>query len=196
MDFTSERFQSTPPVWGATKAESGNCGGKAFQSTPPVWGATCLSCEVFPRRLDFNPRPPCGERPPYVIFCSGKSDFNPRPPCGERLCSVDSKTPAGIFQSTPPVWGATRICFQFQLEEYISIHAPRVGSDYEGMSNNQLKIISIHAPRVGSDFLSPVFHPSSRNFNPRPPCGERPDQLTKGSAARRFQSTPPVWGAT
>ena len=35
-------------------------------------------------------------------------------------------------------------------------------------------VISIHAPRVGSDFIlfPSTVHPS--NFNPRSPCGERP----------------------
>ena len=56
----------------------------------------------------------------------------------------------------------------------ISIHAPRVGSDWVDGSSVYATTISIHAPRVGSDG-------PSRGREPRP---------------RRFQSTLPVWGAT
>ena len=35
------------------------------------------------------------------------SDFNPRPPCGERLNSVEALEERMVFQSTPPVRGAT-----------------------------------------------------------------------------------------
>ena len=78
----------------------------------------------------------------------------------------------------------------------MSIHAPRVGSDCQGMrrrprgldfnprspcgerpgkgpSRNAHNQISIHAPRVGSDFIKVSKMPESKNFNPRSPCGER-----------------------
>ena len=35
--------------------------------------------------------------------------------------------------------------------KYISIHAPRAGSDYYEVTYNGDKNISIHAPRAGSD---------------------------------------------
>ena len=34
-----------------------------------------------------------------------------------------------VFQSTPPVWGATRLKLAWKLFYAISIHAPRVGGD-------------------------------------------------------------------
>ena len=34
-----------------------------------------------------------------------------------------------IFQSTPPVWGATNLSYMVQADLPISIHAPRVGGD-------------------------------------------------------------------
>ena len=101
----------------------------------------------------------------------------------------------------------------------ISIHAPRVGSDLLRYQLYAISTISIHAPRVGSDCnVGPELHRYS-NFNPRSPCGERPDLRYKpnrisgisihaprvGSDRRfmkswksrlRFQSTLPVWGAT
>ena len=56
--------------------------------------------------------------------------------------------------------------------------------------------ISIHAPRVGSDFFS--FTPSTSKvyFNPRSPCGERHVEWDYCVPKILFQSTLPVWGAT
>ena len=57
----------------------------------------------------------------------------------------------------------------------ISIHAPRVGSDYLFVQRAGMSIISIHAPRVGSDPRADrsIFY-QHLHFNPRSPCGERP----------------------
>ena len=57
-----------------------------------------------------------------------------------------------LFQSTLPVWGATRLSLELGRVHFISIHAPRVGSDYKS---------GVHAHRY-------------TYFNPRSPCGERP----------------------
>ena len=79
--------------------------------------------------------------------------------------------------------------------------------------------ISIHAPRVGSDSLQPSHFPQGTDFNPRSPCGERPNSSAARSSSGNFnprspcgerllislklmtpiflfQSTLPVWGAT
>ena len=56
----------------------------------------------------------------------------------------------------------------------ISIHAPRVGSDYLALRERLSASISIHAPRVGSDTFV----------------------LCIGKYRDGFQSTLPVWGAT
>ena len=103
--------------------------------------------------------------------------------------------------------------------QQISIHAPRVGSDMDGVKAILVDKISIHAPRVGSDanvarsislileFQStlPVWgatragrnqETTSKNFNPRSPCGERPSAFSCALTMGKFQSTLPVWGAT
>ena len=56
----------------------------------------------------------------------------------------------------------------------ISIHAPRMGSDTDGIDKCQSIVISIHAPRMGSDLT------------------EANQQLE----TVQFQSTLPAWGAT
>ena len=127
----SMKFQSTLPVWGATRTRCAShsqsmyfnprspCGErltvgrkngkrKKFQSTLPVWGATvrkfCSQCTG----RNFNPRSPCGERRPglwwsYLHVCI--SIHAPR--VGSDICSVKRCRFASLFQSTLPVWGAT-----------------------------------------------------------------------------------------
>ena len=57
---------------------------------------------------DFNPRSPCGERPIWHGVKGKWLNFNPRSPCGERRAYFQGKGIPAEFQSTLPVWGATR----------------------------------------------------------------------------------------
>ena len=59
-----------------------------------------------------------------------------------------------LFQSTPPVRGATTMVITRQPPAVISIHAPRAGSDYARAVLVVVAYISIHAPRAGSDPFS------------------------------------------
>ena len=213
-------FQSTPPVWGATRCSLSPWRWTPFQSTPPVWGATWSMVSRYPMNRIFQSTPPVWGATFSIRFASriqlisihaprvgGDSNrkrskkvrynFNPRPPCGGRLClhgshplsmniSIHAPRVGGdslcflssshkhLFQSTPPVWGATfyadmwAICFQ----------------------------ISIHAPRVGGDMGASRHRPPTRHFNPRPPCGGRQPLYSASKPSPEFQSTPPVWGAT
>ena len=133
--------------------------------------------------------------------------FNPRSPCGERRPIVLSRYPAFAFQSTLPVWGATTPLTRSSEVRNISIHAPRVGSDTVEAGPQETAVISIHAPRVGSDdpqrdclglakaFQStlPVWGATrlvtrvcgpANHFNPRSPCGERPNRRSAGTIKR------------
>ena len=193
-----QRFQSTPPVWGATiLAQSPDaigdcisihaprvggdwriCAGRTcppyFNPRPPVWGATQA---LYPLKgavaISIHAPRVGGDRRSAGNPARG-TDFNPRPPCGGRR------------------WGLQRPHY---LPE-ISIHAPRVGGDYTFKLENVEVLISIHAPRVGGDRSRGRFLFHSPNFNPRPPCGGRRGTLPEDTAAGTFQSTPPVWGAT
>ena len=124
-----------------------------FQSTLPAWGATPVR---FPALRQF----------PY---------FNPRSPHGERHASGCGGCTMPTFQSTLPAWGATGT-----LETY----------------GGKL-VISIHAPRMGSDFDMQRENPTGyATFNPRFPHGERPTLLRVSVVVIQFQSTLPAWGAT
>ena len=153
-DNTDGAFQSTLPVWGATPSTSPiPLSDSKFQSTLPVWGATAYRYQDGENTKYFNPRSPCGER----LFGMKTSPilssyFNPRSPCGERRSEV----------GTPLV----------------------------------KLYISIHAPRVGSDLVVVAQMPIGKHFNPRSPCGERLMRSPHFSPPCLFQSTLPVWGAT
>ena len=150
-------------------------GSYKFQSTLPVRGATTGEGGKPSKTCDFNPRSPCGERPPQA------STTTPLPVISIHAPRAGSDTndrrglmPRQQFQSTLPVRGAT---------VFLRGGAPVV-------------TISIHAPRAGSDRLTYCALPSARNFNPRSPCGERPPGGDAGYLFVKFQSTLPVRGAT
>mgnify|MGYP001666029141 CR=1 FL=1 len=169
------KFQSTLPVWGATGYMLGNgVTLDEFQSTLPVWGATIHPVRCHHLWGYFNPRSPCGERLADVLFAVPQktfqstlpvwgatslasvvrrlwNNFNPRSPCGERPPQRNQASPITVFQSTLPVWGATGWLIGLAVVRYISIHAPRVGSDQCQRASVQKGV----------------------NFNPRSPCGER-----------------------
>ena len=193
--------------------------GQAFQSTRPVWGATRAAALVCAISTHFNPRAPCGARQRRASKWGSRGTFqSTRPVWGatlERPASIVAKE----FQSTRPVWGATPEKAQYKASDIISIHAPRVGRD-EHERRRKLRnprfqstrpvwgatlswkyaaiscMISIHAPRVGRDSVVGTRHLDSGNFNPRAPCGARQVPHNVIISGDRFQSTRPVWGAT
>ncbi len=191
-----EVFQSTSSVWRTTviynraQTETGR-----FQSTSSVWRTTpfsaCMrgiwyiSIHVLrvedDRRLEcsglhcfyFNPRPPCGGRPFWDVSRPKPAHFNPRPPCGGRR-------------------GRTA---QHGVKCDISIHVLRVEDDYSApMYSSEL---------FGFQSTSSVWrttryckHPSAAQwyFNPRPPCGGRPDHEVSRDRLVHFNPRPPCGG--
>ena len=168
-----------------------------FQSTHPVWGATKTSSPLVWSTTNFNPRTPCGVRLTDIVPLVLWIDFNPRTPCGVRpgggrsphlRTYFNPRTPCGVrhyvkwingypakFQSTHPVWGATcREPCPHPSHIHFNPRTPcgvRRGSTW---TRTRPPTISIHAPRVGCD--------DSGGGGP-----------VSGAV---FQSTHPVWGAT
>ena len=174
----------------------------AFLSTLPARGATWPpGCPPAPDS-DFYPRSPRGERRKPLGTFTAWRNFYPRSPRGERQREVLILAYKTEFLSTLPARGATPSygprpwrppnfyprsprgerplgISKSALFMYISIHAPREGSDMgvldasclsgrisihaprEGSDGSKHSIggqhheISIHAPREGSDFLGP-----------------------------------------
>ena len=189
-------FQSTHPLRGATSLSEYVPTPSIFQSTHPLRGATASMRSTSISPINFNPRTPCGVRlmnervnitlegfqsthplrgatrrsggdrvlPLISIHaplagCDLQArqglpafrDFNPRTPCGVRPLRAHRLGVAMEFQSTHPLRGAT--C-----------------GDQKVCAGRR---ISIHAPLAGCDWQSRVKVMSSRNFNPRTPCGVR-----------------------
>ena len=100
------------------------------------------------------------------------------------------------FQSTLPVWGATIQQRTFCCDKFISIHAPRVGSDNKLNGLGDISVISIHAPRVGSDAGGGGMVLLTDISIHAPRVGSDLIFITRFSPELVFQSTLPVGGAT
>ena len=114
-------FQSTLPVWGATDTGCPPVVCPLFQSTLPVWGAT----EAIARsgsRYGISIHAPRVGSDEFVGFVREATiDFNPRSPCGERPVRIQIHIIHQRFQSTLPVWGATKVQrTQFTFYEFQS----------------------------------------------------------------------------
>ena len=196
-DLSTDQFQSTLPVGGATSdLSSWITGVKDFnprspwgerrpsrgiksltslsQSTLPVGGATAkIGSSGYSAKFQ-STLPVGGATAPAFAGLNRHPDFNPRSPWGERLAGLNKLLERLKFQSTLPVGGAT---------------SGLVSCDRAGR-------ISIHAPRGGSDTLFVSITAVSPDFNPRSPWGERRGWLDFYKPVFAFQSTLPVGGAT
>ena len=80
-----------------------------------------------------------------------------------------------LFQSTPPVRGATPSRYAWGLVYILFQSTPPVrGATDCGDCLYEVWNISIHAPRAGGDQSKRIYSVDAKDFNPRPPCGGRP----------------------
>ena len=82
---TTERFQSTLPMRGATYYEVFYNRSTDISIHAPHAGSDDVPGPGQHMAPDFNPRSPCGERRRGFRQGASRGDFNPRSPCGERL---------------------------------------------------------------------------------------------------------------
>ena len=168
-----------------------------FQSTLPVGGATLSGRSCAVRQVHFNPRSPWGERRTDRKSNFRSVNFNPRSPWGERRRPILAGRTRRHFNPRSP-WGER--LNQLKRDDpyiFISIHAPRGGSD--SCSACAVLVISYFNPRSpwGERLGSPGFLIAENlNFNPRSPWGERQYSNASSKPDRPFQSTLPVGGAT
>ena len=102
---------------------------KTFQSTLPARGATRLAIRLTPSAPHFNPRSPHGERPSRSYSGACALHFNPRSPHGERQNAAASANAAADFNPRSPHGERPPCCQGAARNFFISIHAPRTGSD-------------------------------------------------------------------
>ena len=123
--------------------------------------------------------------------------FNPRSPHGERLRLLDFVIHVCKFQSTLPARGATSKSRRQGNPQWISIHAPRTGSDFLNQAGRSLgRKFQSTLPARGATDATPSLTAPCKNFNPRSPHGERLTHATQSIMRARFQSTLPARGAT
>ena len=213
---------------------------RAFQSTHPVWDATRAD-EALRAIVNFNPRIPYGMRPGWLTLSMLLLlNFNPRIPYGMRRNRAPILTNKLLFQSTHPVWDATQTLLMtshfviFQSTHPVwdatsssrSITArinfnPRIPYEMRQTSSCRALVtvifqsthpvwdatFSYMCPASRHEYFNPRIpygmrprqegmRPASRYFNPRIPYGMRPTPAPTGLLRSRFQSTHPVWDAT
>ena len=168
------KFQSTHPLRGATLRTLQWCPQTEISIHAPARGATAIVVFLLPTVTFQSTHPMRGATPVSSSPPVSSSDFNPRTPCGVRPPSPWHRAPCAIFQSTHPLRGATKYDFSATAEPMISIHAPLTGCDWKGcdmrydilgfQSTHPLRgatgtksikgntpKISIHAPLAGCD---------------------------------------------
>ena len=127
--FTStERFQSTPPVWAETLAKRRELKKTLFQSTPPVWAET-FSIVKAVNCVQFQSTPPVWAETDLMEILVQMRRFQSTPPVWAETFILLIFFFAFGFQSTPPVWAETYEVKGPSKKYYISIHSTRVGGD-------------------------------------------------------------------
>ena len=93
--------------------------------------------------------------------------------------------------------GSDDLSWHELIDEIISIHAPRVGSDPQ----HAFRVCIVYQfqstlPVWGATANDRSIKALVTHFNPRSPCGERRQIQRCQALICSFQSTLPVWGAT
>ncbi len=127
-----------------------------------------------------------------MLFC-----FNPRSPCGERCISSSCVVCPVKFQSTLPLRGATvKTTTPITTFELFQSTLPLRGATCLTQKILARKQFQSTLPLRGATICPGRTDRSNHNFNPRSPCGERPQTNLLNLANNTFQSTLPLWGAT
>ena len=150
------------------------CLPSSFQSTRPVWGATANVCRAALVNGISIHAPRVGRDRDFYAINFTFFYFNPRAPCGARQRQPRKARLPREFQSTRPVWGATRI--YALISSLCSFQSTR--------------------PVWGATIrLLPAVTALSTFQSTRPVWGATND-IRSPDAPQVFQSTRPVWGAT
>ena len=155
--------------------------------------------------------------PCYPTFFAG---FQSTPPLRGATSILAMSSKSYRFQSTPPLRGATFSAIVVLCLLIISIHAPLAGGDTATTSRRRTfaefqstpPLRGATSPAPGSLCICRNFNPrppcggrrsirirdkqGGYDFNPRPPCGGRLFFAREFDESIRFQSTPPLRGAT
>ena len=118
------------------------------------------------------------------------------------LAGSDPTHPVGALvprhvSTHAPLAGSDSRPFAPRSRSRVSTHAPLAGSDRRlSAVDHDFLLVSTHAPLAGSDRTSGISPSPLRCFNPRSPCGERPNPTAVAPMFAEFQPTLPLRGAT
>ena len=142
-----------------------------FQSTPPAWGATVrLYFPLNVRRISIH-APPHGERRENRLRLKPNGYISIHAPrMGSDVVVVEFFRRESISIHAP-AWGATRRSRRAYPCDLISIHAPAWGAAIVRYLRLELRYISIHAPAWGAACRSVRFPRALIYFNPRSRMG-------------------------
>ena len=161
-----------------------------FQSAPPHGERPAWAAGPARSHPCFNPRPRTGSDARCPTWRTHDERFNPRPRTGSdksRFCSV-YRDPVSI---RAPARGATRAAGHVRGEEYVSIRAPRTGSDPQRRTPTLCIRGFNPRPRTGSDSWRMQRRSARICFNPRPRTGSDSLNSKQASWWSVFQSAPP-----
>ena len=176
-----------------------------FQSTCPLRGTTKLTQARIERILISIHVPLAGHDAKTLdALITEVEDFNPRAPCGARLEGGWTRIneEGGISIHVPLAGHDAEAVYKFVPYLGISIHVPLAGHDHDTALDAPAGAISIHVPLAGHDRTRHWYRSTTwgfqstcplrgttrsitqaraggMDFNPRAPCGARPQKGTK-----------------
>ena len=186
----------------------------------PLAGCDVRAPSRSRRTLDFNPRTPCGVRPPQPSPPQPSPKISIHAPlAGCDFCSFYILQYFLVFQSTHPLRGATLLGLRTKTgtlhfnprtpcgvrhqdgrapaaDRHFNPRTPWGVRRRAARAGCDRRPISIHAPLAGCDPFADFGKAAAGNFNPRTPCGVRPKAGREQTMEIKFQSTHPLRGAT
>ena len=148
-----------------------------FQPTRPLRGATCYGWEQAAGTIIISTHAPLAGRDVYDNFYQMIKKISTHAPlAGRDSAVIVPPPPPEGFQPTRPLRGATEAHSVRAPDARISTHAPLAGRDVGSFPLRPKRYISTHAPLAGRDIYGDKEGLDERNFNPRAPCGARPQR--------------------
>ena len=137
-----------------------------------------------------------GDRTAYLFLDALEISIH-APHAGGDPCGAGSSFALFVFQSTPPMQGATR-CHRMRARLGLDFNPrpPCRGRPDKTMPFTGVAVFQSTPPMQGATRCHRMRARLGLDFNPRPPCRGRPDKTMPFTGVAVFQSTPPMQGAT
>ena len=147
-------------------------------------------------RERFNPRAPCGARPPMTMTSAREVEISTHAPLAGRDAAKQRRDDDDDISTHAPLAGRDVLRLLRLRAKVISTHAPLAGRDFLRLLKPGEFCISTHAPLAGRDLSCNFCSSDQEHFNPRAPCGARLYTYSQATNNDVFQPTRPLRGAT